>query len=183
MSGAILPASFRTGTTIETAGRSPACEGSLMCGPVPENSPPAAEGWVLLGRDLPRNPDQPPPRRSRQGHHFAVAPDRKPERARRKPVAHQERADNASNCPGDHVAWMMRQDDDPARRDGECIDEHHTARSRPDEPDSDDRREHIGGMARWQARIFGRPGERPIEKRVDMAADERPRPSDQPLED
>src|ERR1700761_9391279 len=83
-SGAMLPASFLTGTTTETAGVSLSREGaSLMlrscCGLA-----------VLLGTpELACNLLHAPPGRPRQGPHLPVRLDDETEAPRREPVAHQ----------------------------------------------------------------------------------------------
>ena len=99
---------------------------------------------------------------ARPGHrpHRTVGATAKSEPARGEPVAHQQRADRADDGAGDHVARMMRRDDDPAERDQHRIDPHQRPRLREERADGDQRRKGRGGMARRQARVAGLPGER-----------------------
>src|SRR5580704_11710280 len=208
--GATLPASFLTGTTTETAGVSPSRERASLImlsrsgafSGIRAFTPVfASYGWFSVFRskmrqckscrmarflgthELPRNRHEAAPRGPRQRLHLAVAVDHEAEPPRREPIAHQKRAERPRNGAGDDIARMMRQHDHPARLDGQRREKHDGAQARADQADRNQRREHIGGMAGRQARIFGPPAERHVEKRVGLAADERPRPPDQPLDD
>src|SRR5665213_1204815 len=86
---------------------------------------------LLRGRWLPGNPFE-TLRWASKRHNLAVAMDRKAEPARGEPVSHQHGADHADQCARHYIAWMMREQHQPAHRDQERIDDHEHAGTRPD---------------------------------------------------
>src|SRR6266545_1127884 len=102
-SGAILPASFRTGTTTATAGGKSRI--SFMICPCGRGAAGVQDVRSFLwGGEPAGNPLDAPPGGAGQRPNRAIGCDREAEAARGEPIAHDERADRARNRPGDHVA-------------------------------------------------------------------------------
>src|SRR5258707_102272 len=102
ISGVMLPASFRTGTTMETAGGAALADVSLMLCPS-----------FLRGDELAGHPLDAPERWPREWPNAAVGIEPEGEPARGKPVPHQERADHADDGAHGDVARKMRREHDP----------------------------------------------------------------------
>src|SRR5689334_5965842 len=95
-SGATFSASFRTGTTTDTAG--PARSAMSLVSGIQSRS--RRENAGKGGRD-------PAQGRSRQRVHGSVGRGRKPQTPRGKVIADNEGAKSAYAGPGDDVAWIM----------------------------------------------------------------------------
>src|SRR5215471_11319669 len=161
-SGAMFPASFRTGTTMETAGGAPLASVSLMICPTwPRHGRLASRNSAsfLWGDKLPSNPFDACERRTGQWPDNSVLAKHKGEPARRIPIAHQQRADRTDESPDHDVAREVCCEHDPAHRDDDGIGPHERPHPRPQEPDGHGGRERIHGMAGGQACIFNVPPE------------------------
>src|SRR5258707_8340763 len=95
--GAMLPASFRTGMTTETAGGAAVVGVSLMLCP---------RFWC--GDKLAGSPSDAPQRWARKRLNVAVGAVTEGKPARGVPVAHQQRPDHADHGAQDDVARKMR---------------------------------------------------------------------------
>ena len=100
----MLPASLRTGTTMDTA-RSVVVMTRCLMGQ-------AARGQPALMRRK---------RRSWKLVDFTTRPDRKAEPAQREIAPHHHCADSANQRAGQHIGWIVRGDDHPADRDQQGI--------------------------------------------------------------
>ena len=101
----------------------------------------------LWGDQLPGNPfDAAPTTGPATAARSPSAPITKASRARREPVAHQQRADHADDGAGDHVARKVRGEHDPAHRDEDGIGPQQRPRPRPQRADRDRGRE---GIVAW----------------------------------
>src|SRR5215510_14878601 len=106
-SGAMLPASLRTGATIETAGGAALASVSLMiCATWPRHGRLAS--WLsasfLWGDKLPGNPFDACERGTGQWPNDSILAEHEGKPARRVPIAHQQRADRAGDGPHHDVA-------------------------------------------------------------------------------
>src|SRR6266516_6613074 len=185
-SGAMLPASLRTGTTIETAGGAALASVSLMICPTwPRHGRLAS--WLsasfLWGDKLPGNRFDACERRTGQWPNDSIYAEHEGEPARRVPIAHQQRADRTGDGPDHHVAREVRREHDPAHRDDDGIGPHERPHPRPQDADGHGGRERIDGMAGRQACIFNAPAERAVNERVRTSLDKRSRAADQALPD
>src|SRR5262245_27836895 len=99
MSGAILPASLRTGTTKETAGGAALAEVSFMCSTsLRPGQPEFSDGASFLwGEQLPGNSFDAPERRARQRPDPSIRGMDEGKTARREILAHQQRAEGADD--------------------------------------------------------------------------------------
>src|SRR5262245_2364239 len=123
-SGAMLPASFRTGMTMETAGGAAMVDVSLMLGP---------RFW--WGDQLAADPFDARPGRPGERPDAAVGLDGESEPARREPVAHQQRADHTDNAAQNDVAREVRREHDAAQRDDDGVRPQERPRARPQRAD------------------------------------------------
>src|SRR5580704_16107315 len=105
-SGAILPASFRTGTTTDMPGSGPRPLLSTMA-QLLERRPTGRNRAAVVApsrKDAPGGGLDPPERRPRIGPQIGRGKDQAP---RREPAPHHERADNADQHAANDVARMM----------------------------------------------------------------------------
>src|SRR5262244_4119476 len=119
-SGAMFPASFRTGTTMETAGGAPLASVSLMVCPTwPRHGRLASwnSASFLWGDKLPGNPFDACERRTGQWPNDSILAEHEGKPARCVPIAHQQRADRAGDGPDHDVAREVRREHAPAPRD------------------------------------------------------------------
>src|SRR5262249_41590489 len=185
-SGAMLPASFRTGTTMETAGEAPLASVSLMICPTwPRHGRLASRNSAsfLWGDKLPSNPFDACERRTGQRPDNSVLAKHKSKPARRIPIAHQQRADRTDESSDHDVAREVRREHAPAHRDDDGIGPHERPHPRPQDPDGHGGRERIHGMAGRQACIFNVPPEWTVDERVRTSLDKRAGAADQALPD
>src|SRR5438445_10007884 len=131
-SGATFSASLRTGTTMETATAplSEVVKSALIWLVWKGPEPGISTAWrrpLLWGESAAGNPFEASGRGPYKGHNGAVALDRKPEPAGRKPVTHEHRADDADHRAGHNVARVMGQEHQTGRRDDQGIDGHRNA--------------------------------------------------------
>src|SRR5262245_3356340 len=120
----MLPVSFRTGMTMETAGGAAVVGVSLMLGP---------RFW--WGDQLAGDPSDARQGRTREWPDAAIGRGREGEPARREPVAHQQRADDADDAAEDDVAREVRREHDAAYRDHDRIGPQERPRARPQRAD------------------------------------------------
>src|SRR5215813_15017789 len=193
-SGAILPASLRTGTTMETAG---VLAWFMVSGPLlPSQAAPvthARNGTLarrgtnrasfLWGDEAAGNPLDACPGGPWQGLRDTVSIDDEAKAAPCKPVAHEQRAHAADKGAGDHVAQVMRIKHDPADCNDQCIDEHDRSQPRPEQPDGDRRRKGCRGMARRHAGVVRAPDPAPVQEWISLAAHIRAGPPNHTLDD
>src|SRR5437764_8448121 len=132
-SGAILPASLRTGITMETAG---VLAWFMVSGPLlPSQAAPVTRvtnrASFLWGDEAAGNPLDAGPGRAWQGMRDALRVDHEAKVAPRKPVTHDQRADAAHKGAGDHIAQVVGIEHDPADRNDQGVDEHERTQPRP----------------------------------------------------
>src|SRR5262249_37014577 len=111
--GATLPASFRTGTTMETAGGTPLAGVSLMiCLTWPRHGRLAScnSASFLWGDKLPGNPLDTCERGTGQWPNDYIRAKHESKPARRIPIAHQQRADGTDEGPDHDVAREVRRE-------------------------------------------------------------------------
>src|SRR5713226_7837597 len=101
ISGAMFPASFRTGTTMETAGGAPLADVSLIL--VPFRSA-GSKGRALWGDELPGNPFDAGQGRSRQRANASIVARRESDPAGREPGSNKSCARHPDNGAGERVA-------------------------------------------------------------------------------
>src|SRR4029450_3139825 len=126
-SGAMLPASFRTGTTMETAGGTPLASVPLMISPTwPRHGRLASRNSAsfLWGDKLPGNPFDACERRTGQRPDNSVLAKHESKPARRIPIAHQQRADRTDESPDHDVAREGCREHDHARRGTQAQGQH-----------------------------------------------------------
>src|SRR5262252_9783078 len=185
-SGAMLPASLRTGTTMETAGGAPLASVSLMVCPTwPRHGRLAScnSASFLWGDKRPGNPFDARERGTGHRPNGSICSDNEGKPARRIPIAYQQHADHADDGPDHDVARKVCREHDPAEADDDRIGPHERSHPRPQDADGHGGREGIDGVARRQACVFHAPAERAVDERVRTALDERPRAADQALAD
>src|SRR2546427_1414114 len=185
-SGAMLPASLRTGTTMETAGVAPLAGVSLMVCPTwPRHGRLASwnSASFLWGDKRPGNPFDARERGTGHRPNGSICADNEGKPARRIPIAYQQHADHADDGPDDDVARKVCREHDPADGDDDRIGPHERPHPRPQDADGHGGREGIDGVARRQACVFHAPAERAVDERVRTALDERSRAADQALPD
>src|SRR6266568_5951226 len=182
-SGAMLPASLRTGTTMETAGVLAwfMVSGLLL----PSQAAPRVTNRAsfLWGHEAAGNPLDACPGGPRQSVRDTMSVDDEAQVAPCKPVAHDQRADAAHKGARDHVAQVVGVKYDPADRNDQRIDEHDRAQPRPKQPDRNGRRKGRRGMARRHARVVRAPDQLTVEERIYLGAHKRAGPTDQALDD
>ena len=134
-SGVMLPASLRTGTTMETAGRASLSRFSLMTiatrslGGMARASYGATSCRATLlmrAKDGPGSARMPP-----------SAPDTKPSRRAANQSRTSSAPDEAEDGAGQHVAGMVRREHDPAHRDQHRVGPQQRAQPRPQRADRD----------------------------------------------
>src|SRR5262249_27324027 len=106
-SGAMLPASFRTGTPMEPAGEAPLASVSLMVCPTwPRHGRLAScnSASFLWGDKRPGNPFDACERRTGQWPNDPIPLKHESKPARRIPIAHQQRAQGTGDGPADDLA-------------------------------------------------------------------------------
>src|SRR4051795_9316976 len=184
ISGDRLPASFRTGTMMETAGGAALASVSFMICPIwprRSRSPPSDGASFLWGHKLPGNPFNPCERRPGQRSNRAIRAEHEGEPARREPVAHQQHADDPDDGADHHVARKMRREYDTAEGDDDGIGPHERPGPRPQGTDSRCRRECVDRMARREAGVFDAPAQRPVAEGARAALHQRARTPNQAL--
>src|SRR5215813_6945921 len=135
--GAMLPASLRTGTTIETAGGAALASVSLMiCLTWPRHGRLAScnSASFLWGDKRPGNPFDACERRTGQWPNDPIPLKHESKPARRIPIAHQQRADRTDESPDHDVAREVCCEHDPAHRDNDGIGPHERPHPRPQGP-------------------------------------------------
>src|SRR6516162_5041658 len=153
-SGAMLPASFRTGTTMETACASPLASVSLIvCATWPRHRRLASwnSASFLWGDKRPGNPFDARERGTGHRPNGSIGVNNEGKPARRIPVAYQQHADHADDGPDHDVARKVCRKHDPAHRDDDRIGPHERPHPRPQDADGHGGREGIDGVARRQA--------------------------------
>src|SRR5882672_1963675 len=182
-SGATFSASLRTGTTMETATAplSEVVKSALIWLVWQGPEPGISAAWrrpLLWGESAAGNPFEAPGRGPYKGHNGAVALDRKPEPAGRKPVTHEHRADDADQCPGNHVTRMVGDQHQTGCRNDNGIDGHRNASLGPEDRHGESKRKGGRGVAGRKA-VIGRVACEVREvKGVGLAADKRPTAAD-----
>src|SRR5258705_7860663 len=159
-SGATLSASLRTGTTMETATAllSEVVKSALIWLVWKGPEPGISAAWrrpLLWGESAAGNPLEAPGRGPYKGHNGAVALDRKPEPAGRKPVTHEHRADDADQCPGNHVTRMVGDQHQTGRRNDDGVDGHRDASLGPDDRHGEGERKAARALSGMKAGIGG----------------------------
>src|SRR5262245_27157145 len=137
-SGAMFPASFRTGTTMETAGGAPLASVSLMVCPTwPRHGRLASwnSASFLWGDKLPGNPFDACERGTGQWPNNSIPPEHEGKPARRIPIAHQQRADRADDGADQDVARKVCREHDPADGDDDRVGPHERPHPRPQDAD------------------------------------------------
>src|SRR5215831_13895846 len=185
-SGAMLPASLRTGTTMETAGGAPLAGVSFMVCPTwPRHGRPASwnSASFLWGDKRPGNPFDARERGTGHRPNGSICVNNEGKSARRIPIAYQQHADHADDGPNHDVARKVRREHDPADADDDGIGPHERPHPRPKDADGHGGRERIDGMARRQACVFNAPAERAVDERVRTSLDKRSSAADQAFPD
>src|SRR5262249_30573980 len=116
-SGAMLPASFRTGTTMERAGGAPLASVSLMICPTwPRHGRLASwnSASFLWGDQRAGNPFDARERGTGHRPNSSIPVKHESKPARRIPIAYQQRADHADDSPHHDVARKVCREHDPA---------------------------------------------------------------------
>src|SRR5260370_31979134 len=149
-SGAMLPASLRTGTTMETAGGAPLAGVSLMVCPTwPRHGRLASwnSASFLWGDKRPGNPFDARERGTGHRPNGSICADNEGKPARRIPIAYQQHADHADDGPDHDVARKVCREHDPADGDDDRIGPHERPHPRPQDADGHGGREGIDGVA------------------------------------
>src|SRR5882672_4860271 len=183
--GAMLPASLRTGTTMETAGVLAwfMVSGLLLSSQATPITRVTNRASFLWGDEAAGNPLDACPGGPWQGMRDTLRVDDEAKVAPRKPVTHDQCADAAHKGAGDDIAQVVGIEHDPADRNDHGIDEHERTPPRPEQPDCNSRREGGCGMARRHARVVRAPDQLPVQEWVCLGADMRPGPPDQAFDD
>src|SRR5262245_37592820 len=203
--GPTLAASLRTGTTTDTAGASVALSRKLASLILPSvqtygghrtatrynmverRMVVAASRWFsagpcrfLLTGDATGNLFDALQRRPRQPQDVPVRPQRKGQAPGCEPAAHQQRAASARDRAGNHVAWVVRGDDDAGERNDAGIDPQRRACARKQGAERHGGRKRRRAVAGRQAGKLDAPRQR---REIDVVAldAQRPRAADQPL--
>src|SRR5262249_33046447 len=131
-SGAMLPASLRTGTTMETAG---VLAWFMISGPLLASCSQSRtlqnRASFLWGDEAAGNPLDACPGGAWQWMRDTVRIDDETQVAACEPVAHDQRANDAHKSASDHIAQVVRIKRDPADRYDQRIDEHDRTQPRP----------------------------------------------------
>src|SRR5215472_6994248 len=190
ISGAMLPASLRTGTTTERRGTAaldgnglpsvikssvsaaatnprPGARRDKVNGPEDQRTDglsPSAPAFLWTNEHS-GNSFDPSQRRACHGVDDPIGADEKPDPAHSKPITHHQGAECPECRAGDDIARIVGRNHHSARRDQQCIDPQYGTNARKDDADSDQRRECGRRMAGREACIFRLPRKRLIGER------------------
>src|SRR4029453_13264901 len=131
--GAMLSASLRTGTTMETAGAVALAKTSLMICPTWRCGGRGAscQGELLWGDQLPGNPFEARKRGPGPWSNGPIGAEHEGQPPRCIPIAHQQRTNHANDGSNHDIAGKMRREHDAAHRDENGISPQDKARAWP----------------------------------------------------